>query len=62
VKVLVDARGRVTKAESLAEGNPLVQYLARAAVDAAREWQFIPSRQGNRNIPGEAVLEFEFKR
>jgi len=61
VQVYVDAQGKVMRAESLSHGNALVDYLSNISVKAAREWQFRPARQGNRDVEGEIVLQFEFE-
>ena len=56
VKVAIDNRGRVTKAESLTHGQSLVNTLSDAAVDAARHWVFVPARRGAQNVASETVL------
>jgi outer membrane biosynthesis protein TonB len=61
VQVYVDAQGKVMRAESLSHGNALVDYLSNISVKAAREWQFRPARQGDRDVEGEIVLQFEFE-
>jgi TonB family protein len=61
VRVRVNDRGDVVSAESLAErGDTLTDFLSRAAIEAARQWQFIPAREGSRNVASETVLDFQF--
>jgi TonB family protein len=61
VKLSVDEKGRVTSAESLTQGDRLVEALSALARDAARRWRFAPARIGSREVAGETVVEFEFK-
>ena len=48
------------QAEALTRGEPLVNYLAQAAVNAARLWVFEPAHRAGRNVPSEAILNFDF--
>ena len=56
VRVTVDPRGNVTKAVSERSFSP---YFARFALEAARQWKFIP---GEGASPREWILRFEFTR
>jgi hypothetical protein len=60
VKVSIDDQGRVVQAEALTRGEPLVNDLAEAAVNAARLWLFEPAHRAGRNVPSEAILNFDF--
>jgi hypothetical protein len=60
VRVSIDDQGRVVQAEALTRGEPLVNYLAQAAVNAARLWLFEPAHRAGRNVPSEAILNFDF--
>jgi hypothetical protein len=60
VRVSIDDQGRVVQAEALTRGEPLVNYLAQAAVNAARLWVFEPAHRAGRNVPSEAILNFDF--
>src|SRR5262249_36670638 len=53
ILVDVDASGKVTKAVAVSKGNKLTESLAAAAVEAARQSQFEPARQGDRRIAGQ---------
>ena len=47
--------------KSLSAGNSLVNYLSTIALESASlQWRFSPGRLGNKNIPSETVVEFEF--
>lgn len=59
VKVTIDKRGQVSKAEAAAQNN-LNQYLVNSAINAARLWIFQPAKLGNDPVPSEAVLQFVF--
>ena len=60
VRVSIDDQGRVVHAEALTRGELLVNYLAQAAVDAARLWLFEPAHRDGRDVPSEAILNFDF--
>lgn len=59
LKLSIDAKGRVTKAEPVTpEGvNPL---LLEASMEAARFWTFQPATIDNRPIPSEMIVTFHF--
>jgi len=60
VRVSIDDQGRVVQAEALTRGEPLVNDLAQAAVNAASLWLFEPAHRAGRNVPSEAILNFDF--
>ena len=61
VRVQIDARGNVIRADALNGSNTGVNgFLTKSAVDAARLWSFTPARQGSAAVPGELVLSFAF--
>jgi hypothetical protein len=60
VRVSIDDQGRVVQAEALTRGGPLVDDLAQSATNAARLWLFEPARRAGRNVPSEAILDFDF--
>jgi hypothetical protein len=62
VRVSIDDQGRVVKAEALTRGEPLINDLGQAAVNAARLWLFAPAHRAGRNVPSEAILNFDFGR
>ena len=57
VKVTVDPAGNVASADS--RGGD--KQLARLAVDAARNWQFVPARRNDETVSSELILHFTFK-
>jgi hypothetical protein len=57
VRARVDATGKVVHAESLASKSVLNQYLATAALSAARLWRFEPGGNGTDTI----ILKFVFE-
>ena len=61
VKVQIDEKGRVTKADPVLEKG-VHQLLVGAAVRAALAWRFAPARMGDRGVPSEMTLEFRFVR
>jgi TonB family protein len=61
VKVYVDESGKVQYAELLTPASEKTRNLAAAAVYTARRWRFTPARSGERAIPSEFLLRFDFK-
>jgi hypothetical protein len=61
VKVQIDEKGRVTKADPVLEKG-VHQLVAGAAVRAAFNWRFAPARIGDRPVKSEVTLEFRFVR
>lgn len=62
IKVSLDEMGQILKAEPLPSTEPIPQSMIDAALQAARLSQFGPAHQGPTPIPGNAVLQFAFKR
>ncbi len=60
VNLSIDADGKITKAEAATGGGILQSSLGKLAVEAARLWKFQPARLGNRNVPGEVRIQFQF--
>ena len=60
LQVQINEFGRVVGGKSLSAGNSLVNYLSTIALESAKHWRFSPGRLGNKNIPSETVVEFEF--
>jgi periplasmic protein TonB len=60
VNLSIDADGKITKAEASTGGGLLQNSLGKLAVEAARLWKFQPARLGNRNVPGEVRIQFQF--
>jgi TonB family protein len=58
VRVSVDSSGNVVAAALVSPGPS--RYFAKLALDAAREWQFIPAKLDGRYAPSEWLLRFEF--
>jgi len=59
VKTEVDAAGNVTEAQFESSGQS--KYFSRLAMDAAREWKFVPAHAGESG-PREWTLQFAFSR
>jgi outer membrane biosynthesis protein TonB len=60
IRVVIDATGRVVRAEALSRGGNLVEYLSAIASDAARKWRFAPALRGTEPVPSETILQFQF--
>jgi TonB family protein len=60
VRVQADASGSVTGAKIESSGPS--RYFAKLALDAARQWRFVPAKVDGRAIPSEWVLRFTFER
>ncbi|MDZ4801745.1 MAG: TonB family protein [Bryobacteraceae bacterium] len=58
VRMLLDAEGRVERAELLT--RKVEPGLARAAVDAAQGWRFEPARVDDKPVASEMVVQFVF--
>lgn len=62
VRVEIDAAGRVTDARIVTRGGPPSDFLAGAAVNAAKMWRFEPATLEGKPVPGEMILNFRFIR
>jgi hypothetical protein len=60
VRVFIDRSGTVVRAESLSRGNALMEHLSKIAVQAARQWTFLPALRDGQNVPSETTLQFQF--
>jgi hypothetical protein len=60
VRAYVSATGNVEYAELLSDGTGRRRQFASLAVYAARQWQFVPAREGERAVPDEMILRFRF--
>ncbi len=61
VKVYVSESGRVKSADLLSSVDGQHEFLASAAVVAARRWNFTPARAAGEKVPGEMILHFRFE-
>ena len=61
VRVIVDEKGKVIKAEPATRSAGVAHYLGTAASSAARLWTFQPARRGNTTVPSEVLLQFTFR-
>ncbi len=59
-KVSVDASGNVSSSNLTLRGSSA--YFARLALDASRQWKFVPPRRHGENIASTWNIEFEFRR
>ncbi|HWQ54795.1 MAG TPA: energy transducer TonB [Bryobacteraceae bacterium] len=62
VRVEIDAAGKVTDAHIITRRGTPSEFLAGAAISAARRWQFEPATLGGKPVPGEMILNFRFMR
>jgi len=60
VNLSVDETGKVIRAEPSTGSGVLETSLGRLAIEAARLWRFQPAREGNRNVPSEVRIQFQF--
>jgi TonB family protein len=60
VKVSVDSSGKVLVAKFDSRGPS--RYFSERALEAARRWTFKPPQVGERGVPSEWMLTFEFER
>jgi len=61
VKVWIDETGRVVRTEALPARRPVSSSLVAAARSAAMQWRFEPARQGNRAVPSDLILRFQYE-
>jgi hypothetical protein len=61
VKVWIDETGRVVRTEALPGRRPVSSSLVAAARSAAMQWRFEPARQGNRAVPSDLILRFQYE-
>lgn len=62
VKLQIDAQGRVVRAEPTQPWKGFNQHLARAAVEAALRWKFIPARINEKAVPSVQNVNFVFQK
>jgi len=60
VDLSIDETGKVIRAQPLSGAGVLQTSLGRLAADAARLWKFQPARRGDRNVPSEIRIQFQF--
>ena len=60
IRVHIDDKGRVVKAEPLPTKEPVSNSLVGAARIAALHWQFEPAWRGNQPVASESVLKFQY--
>jgi protein TonB len=60
VRVSVDEKGKVVRAEPIVPAGGINQYLAATAASTARMWTFQPARRGDTPLSSEVVLTFTF--
>jgi len=61
VMVSIDASGKVTKAEVLPSATKIPVWLSASTLRAAKLYKFKPARRGSEAIPGEMLIQFDFK-
>jgi outer membrane biosynthesis protein TonB len=60
IRVHIDDRGVVVKAEPVPGKTPASKLLVSAARQAARHWRFEPAWRGSRPVASELILKFQF--
>jgi proteasome lid subunit RPN8/RPN11 len=60
IRVHIDDRGVVVKAEPVPGKTPASKLLVSAARQAARQWRFEPAWRGSRPVASELILKFQF--
>lgn len=61
IRVHIDNKGAVVKAEALPGTMPASSLLVSAARSAALRWRFAPARRGNRPVASELILKFQYR-
>jgi TonB family protein len=61
VLVDVDANGKVVNATAVTPSTKVTQPLTGLAIEAARQSQFEPAKQGDKKVAGQATLQFRFE-
>jgi outer membrane biosynthesis protein TonB len=60
LKLHIDARGEVAKAEPVGASTADLPLLFPHAIAAARQWRFEPAKVGGQPVPSEFVVTFRF--
>jgi hypothetical protein len=61
IRVHIDDKGAVVKAEPVPGKEPVSRVLVNAARDAALHWRFEPAWRDSRPVAGEAVVKFHYR-
>lgn len=61
VKVLVDSRGRVKRAETVGDLQNVDIGIQKAAVSAAKQWRFTPAKLNGKRVSSEHTIVFQFQ-
>jgi outer membrane biosynthesis protein TonB len=61
IRVHIDDKGRVVKAEPLPAKGRVSDSLVNAARKAALHWRFEPAWVGSRPVASELVLKFQYR-
>jgi TonB family protein len=61
VQVDIDSSGRVLAARILRGADISGAYIARQALNAARQWTFVPAKVRGRSVPSQHVIVFRFR-
>ena len=60
IRVRIDEKGAVIRAEFVPGKEPVRSVLVNAARAAALKWRFEPAWRGNRPVLSELVLKFQY--
>jgi hypothetical protein len=60
VRVDIDAAGKVKRAALVSQRSDARREFESLALGASRAWTFTPARNGDRRMPGQAVLHYHF--
>jgi hypothetical protein len=61
VRVAIDREGRVTGATALQHEDGLIDFLAKRAVAAARQWTFTPAKRAGKAVNSTRTIHFVFE-
>ena len=61
IRVHIDDKGAVVRAEPVPGKQPVSSLLVGAARDAALRWSFEPAWRGSRPVASEVVLKFQYR-
>jgi len=61
VRVLVDSRGRVKRAETVGDLQNVDIGIQKAAVSAAKQWRFTPAKLNGKRVSSEHTIVFQFQ-
>lgn len=61
IAVRVNKKGHVTEAYVVGDASKVAPHLARAALNAAKQWTFQPASIRGKIVPSDHTIIFEFR-